>query len=55
MITGVLAEAKVDFQNLIEKEGMDPDVAKVELKLDNRWLEQRVVSSESTERVAKSQ
>ena len=55
MITGVLAEAKVDFQNIIEKEGMDSEVAKVDLKLDNRWLEERVVSSESTERVSKSQ
>ena len=55
MVTGVLAEAKVDFQSLIEKEGMDPEVSKVELKLDNRWLEERVVASGSTDRVSKSQ
>lgn len=55
LVTGLLAEAKVDFQALIEKADMDPEVAKVEIKLDNRWLEERVVSTGNTERVSKSQ
>ena len=34
---------------------MDPEVAKTELKLDNRWLEERQVNTASSERVSKSQ
>ena len=40
MATGVLADAKAEFAALIHKEGMDPEVANVDLKVDQRyWLE----------------
>ena len=40
---------------MIESEGMDEDVGKTELKLDNRWLEERQVNTANSERVSKSQ
>lgn len=34
---------------------MDESVSKVEIQLDSRWLEEREVNEEGTDRVAKSQ
>ena len=41
IVQGVLAEAKVEFQDQIKKEGMDESVSQVEIHLDSRWLEER--------------
>lgn len=56
MVTGVLADAKAEFSALIERQGMDPDVAKVELKVDDRyWLEERKPTEQKEESKSKDQ